>query len=221
LSKRRRPYLDAVDLEILLRIPATATALLDAGAGDGRRALHIVVQSGLRQTVLVEPSSGMRALIPPGCEVWDAKIEALPDTSRQFDVVLCLWNVLGHVLNGALRVAALKNLARLCSSRGLIFLDVLHRYNVAECGASTVLQRLFRDMLFPADHNGDVPVRWQAGGHEVQARGHVFTIGEMAGLFRQADLTVEERIVLDYRTGQHRRWPAFGNLLYVLRPEIR
>lgn len=161
----------------------------------------------------------MRALIPPGCEVWDTKIEALPDTGRRFDVVLCLWNVLGHEPSGELRVAALKNLARLCSVGGSIFLDVLHRYNVAECGASTVLRRLFRDMLFPADHNGDVPVRWRYSGHDVETRGHVFTTSEMAGLFSQAGLAVTERIVLDYRTGQRRRWPAFGNLLYVLRPE--
>src|SRR6266700_4979618 len=120
LSQRRSAYLNAVDAEILRRIPAAAS-LLDAGAGDGRRALQIAGQAGVSEIVLVEPSSGMRTLIPPEHEVWVASIETLPATHRQFDAILCLWNVLGHVPNGALRVAALKNLARLCSSKGWIF----------------------------------------------------------------------------------------------------
>ncbi len=218
LSQRRSAYLTAVDEEILRHIPAAAASLLDVGAGDGHRALQIAAEAGIHQIVLVEPSFGMRALIPAGWEVWDSRIETLPDTGRQFDAVLCLWNVLGHVPSGELRVTALKNLARSCTSQGLIFLDVLHRYNAAECGALTVLQRLLRDMFLPAEGNGEVPLKWQTGGREVITQGHVFTTGEMAKLFRGAGLTVAERIVLDYRTGQPRRWPATGNLLYVLRP---
>lgn len=218
LSQRRGAYLNAVDAEILRRISATATSLLDVGAGDGHRALQIAGHAGISEIVLAEPSSGMRALIPPGCEVWDTRIEAFPDTGRQFDAILCLWNVLGHVPCSEQRVTALRNLARFCSSKGSIFLDVLHRYNVAECGARRVLQRLLRDTFLPAEGNGDVPVRWQAGGREVETQGHVFTTAEMAGLFRQAGLAVVERIVLDYRTGQRKRWPVLGNLLYVLQP---
>jgi 2-polyprenyl-3-methyl-5-hydroxy-6-metoxy-1,4-benzoquinol methylase len=218
LSQRRRAYLNAVDAEILRRLPAAATSLLDVGAGDGHRALQIARRAGIREVVLMEPSSGMRALIPEGCEVWNTRIEALSDFSSRFDAVLCLWNVLGHVPSAEQRVAALKNLARLCSGRGSIFLDVLHRYNVAECGVGTVLQRVLRDTFLPEEQNGDVPVTWRSGEHEVETQGHVFTTDEMAGLFRQAGLAVKERIVLNYRTGQRRRLPIAGNLLYILRP---
>jgi 2-polyprenyl-3-methyl-5-hydroxy-6-metoxy-1,4-benzoquinol methylase len=157
----------------------------------------------------------MRGLIPSGSEVWDARVEALPETGRRFDVVLCLWNVLGHVPSRELRVVALRNLMRVCSAGGLIFLDVLNRYNVAECGVGVVLRRLL------SSQNGDVPVKWRTGACEVETRGHVFTPREMAGLFGEAGLTVVERVVLNYATGRRSAWSFAGNLLYALRTEAR
>ncbi len=215
LSARRRAYLDAVDAEILQRVPGGAISLMDVGAGDGRRALRIAQRAGISRVVLVEPSEGMRGLIPAGSEVWDARAEALPDEGRQFDVVLCLWNVLGHVPGRELRMAALENLGRACSPSGLMFLDVINRYNVAECGVGVVARRLF------SAHDGDVPVKWEMDTSDVETRGHVFGAKEMEGLFREAGLVKAERIVLSYETGQRKSWALAGNLLYVLRAAQR
>ena len=212
LSARRRAYLDAVDAEILRLVPKPAYSLIDVGAGDGRRALQIAASAHLSRVVLVEPSAGMRELIPAGVEVWADRMEALPDRRMTFDVVMCLWNVLGHVPTPELRVLALRNLKRLCAPGGLIFLDVLNRYNVAECGVRVVLLR-----LVSPGWNGDVPVKWRTEAGEVETRGHVFTRGEMEGLFRKSGLSVVERRVLDYRTGRKRAWAVGGNFFYVLR----
>ena len=214
LSQVRAAYLNAVDAEILQRI-GEAKSLIDVGAGDGRRALQIAQSAGITSVVLVEPSAGMRELIPADSEVWDTRIEALAASGRRFDVVLCLWNVLGHVPT-ELRLAALKNLANLCSESGGIFLDVINRYNLAECGCEVVLRRLFRDVTSSTD--GDVPVRWRVGSEEVSTKGHVFTPREMKGLLRTSGLTATERVVLDYRTGRRGAWTWSGNLLYMLRP---
>lgn len=218
LSERRRAYLDAVDRQIVSRIPKQAKSMLDVGAGDGRRALQIAEVSDLREVVLAEPSSAMRALIPSGYETWDAGMEALP-TGRTFDVVLCLWNVLGHVPSEQ-RVNGLKNLARLCTDGGVIFLDVLNRYNIKECGLLTVAGRWLYDTLVPSEDNGDVNVTWNTYGKIVHAHGHVFAAREMDRLFEKAGLAAVERIVLDYRNGQRRRWMTSGNPLYILRPKI-
>ena len=209
LSRKRRAYLDAVDAAILRRVPSGATSLLDIGAGDGRRALRITERAGISRVVLAEPSAGMRGLIPPGVEVWDARMEALPESVVKFDVVLCLWNVVGHVPSRELRVAGLQNLRRVCS--GLIFLDVLHRYNVAECGGGVVLRRLF------SSESGDVLVRWETPEGDVETWGHVFSAGEIEGMIREAGLTVVERVILNYRTGRRSGWVGGGNLFYVLR----
>ena len=211
LSERRRAYLDAVDAEILQRVPQDAQSLIDVGAGDGRRALQIAARAKIPQVVLVEPSAGMRALIPPGNEVWDDPMEALPESPPKFDVVLCLWNVLGHVRSRELRVAGLKHLGRVCS--GLIFLDVINRYNVAECGVGVVLRR------FLSSENGDVLVRWETSQGDVETWSHVFAAAETQGMFREAGLRVVERVVLNYRTGGRSGWFGGGNLLYVLRAD--
>ena len=216
LSERRRAYLDAVDTQIINRIPKHAKSLLDVGAGDGRRALRIAEAAGIREVALAEPSSGMRALIPSAYQPWDASMEALPG-GRAFDVVLCLWNVLGHVPREH-RVAGLRNLARLCTDGGVIFLDVLNRYNVAECGLFTVMGRRVRDTLLPSRHNGDVRVKWIVDGRAVETQGHTFTVEEVNGLLERAGLSALERVVLDYRTGRRQSRLSAGNLFYVLRP---
>lgn len=208
-AAKRQAYLDAVDAEILQRIPAGSASLLDVGAGDGRRGSQIAKRAGISRLVLTEPSLGMCKLIPPGPEVWNARMETLPDSASKFDLVLCLWNVLGHVASRELRVEGLKNLGRNCSANGLIFLDVVNRYNVAECGLGIVLKRI----LWSRER--DVLVRWQTSEGNVETWGHVFTEGEVEELVREAGLKVVERIALHYRTGQRvRRWR--GNLLYVL-----
>jgi hypothetical protein len=187
LSQRRRAYLDAVDSEILRRLPSGAASLIDVGAGDGRRALQIAQQAGVPRVVLVEPSDGMRGLIPAGSDVWNERMEALRDAGPGFDVVL----------------------------GGLIFLDVLNRYNLAECGVGVVLRRLL------SSHNGDVPVKWRIGGDEVNTQGYVFSANEMDKLLRDAGLRVVAREVLNYRTGRREPWSVAGNLLYVLRSDDR
>ena len=216
LSERRRAYLDAVEALVISRVPKHAKSLLDVGAGDGCRALKIAEAVGIREVVLAEPSPGMRALIPSAYETWDADMEALP-SGRKFDVVLCLWNVLGHVPTEH-RVNGLKNLARLCTDGGVIFLDVLNRYNIAECGPLTVIGRRLRDTLLPSKRNGDVDVKWIVDGRAVQTDGHTFTAEEMNGLSERAGLSAIERVVLNYRTGERQSRLSAGSFFYVLRP---
>ena len=212
ISRKRRAYLDAVDEEILRRMPVGASSLIDVGAGDGRRGLRIAERAGIVRVVLVEPSTRMRELIPAGVEVRRARMETLPDSPSEFDIVLCLWNVLGHVPSRELRVAGLRKLGGLCSRGGLIFLDVLNRYNVAECGIGVVLRRFMSPL-----QDGDVAVKWRTGAGEVKTQGHVFTGREMEGLFRDAELTLIERTVLNYCTGRPETQAMKGNFFYVLR----
>jgi hypothetical protein len=93
----------------------------------------------------------------------------------------------------------------------LIFLDVINRYNVAECGAGVVVRWLL------SSGDGNVLVRWWTDAGGVETVGHVFSAKEMTSLLREAGLEVVERIVLNYRTGRREAWAVAGNLLYVLR----
>ena len=54
--------------------------------------------------------------------------EDLPANER-FDVITCLWNVLGSVVDSDRRLRALKKMGSLLTEHGRLFVDVNNRYN--------------------------------------------------------------------------------------------
>jgi SAM-dependent methyltransferase len=221
ISAGRRRYLRSVEDLIVSRIPAGSRRMLDVGAGDGRRAQRIFELARLAEVILLEPSVAMAESIPEARR-WAIRAEDLgraarEKTGRGFDVITCLWNVLGHVRPEAARIELLRRLAQMLAADGRLFLDVNHRYNVSAYGLTKTLARWIYDRLRPAERNGDVVVRWQVGKRRCATYGHVFTNVELRRLAAAADLAVEERLVVDYGTGQIRRFACEGNLLYALR----
>lgn len=212
LSAFRRAYLDQVEQQIISVFPKNAQALLDVGAGDGSRSQRIAQARGVSRLVLVEPSAAMRGPAIPGAEIWSMRAEDLHTIDSQFDVITCLWNVLGHIHPAVSRAGVLRQFARLLSPGGLIFIDVNHRYNAAEYGVMPTILRVLRDRIRPDESNGDVEAVWNG----CVTRGHVFTDREFRALAQNAGLEVRKRVVIHYRTGQLQRRSYLGNLLYVL-----
>ena len=218
-SKRRSPYLRSVEEQIALRIPLGAQYLLDIGSGDGSRAVRIASAAGISRVTLLEPSAKMSGETPAGCEVWRSRAEELNAgaVAERFNVITCLWNVLGHIAGFDVRVRALSAAGQLLSPSGLVFVDVIHRYNVRSYGATMTAARWLGDRIAPGDSNGDVKAHWQTAAGDISTYGHVFTDREMRGLASVAGLQHVERIVIDYETGAIRRASWAGNLLYVFR----
>ena len=216
ISDERRAYLDAVERLIIAEIPAGSRSLLDVGAGDGARAERIARAAGLRDVVLVEPSAGMRAQCPPHATIWAMRAEHLRERAGSFDVITCLWNVLGHVFPAQARAEALRQFARLAAPNGRIFIDVNHRYNARHYGAIKTLLRFAGDLGARAGAHGDVQVAWDIAGCHSVSTGHVFTHAEFAALARGAGLRIVRRFVVDYASGALRRWSWEGHLIYAL-----
>lgn len=218
-SHRRAAYLRNVEANILSRMPVEASSILDIGAGDGSRALRIAAAAKIRRIVLLEPSSRMSAEPPGGSEVWQTRAEDLDVSAipERFDLITCLWNVLGHIPGADKRARALHNAAQMLSPCGSMFIDVIHRYNVLSYGALMTAGRWIRDHIFPSDGNGDVTAHWSTAGGVISTYGHVFTDREMRRLAHAAGLQCEERIVIDYETGGIRQASWMGNLLYRFR----
>jgi SAM-dependent methyltransferase len=218
LAEERRAYLKAVERLIAAEIPAGSRTLLDVGAGDGARARRIAEAAGLRDLVLLEPSPAMRSYCPLEATFWAMRAEDLGRQAGSFDVITCLWNVLGHIFPSAARVEVMRQFGRLASASGRIFIDVNHRYNARHYGAVATAVRLLRDRISPGEGNGDVTVTWHVGGQHCATTGHVFTQREFERLAQSAGLRVEKRFFVDYASGVTRRRSWEGNLLYVLRP---
>ena len=220
IAERRGLYLDSIDRLITPFIPEGSRSLLDIGAGDGRRGLRLAAARDIHTVVLVEPSAGMRAGHPrgrSGVESLPLRAEDLHQLEPGFDVIVCLWNVLGHVATRAARIEVLRQCGRLLAPRGRIFIDLSHRYNARHYGLAKTAARSIGDFLWPRETRGDVVVVWHDGPEPIRTFGHVFTGLEVSGMCRAAGLAVERRFVVDYATGREQRHTSQGHLLYVLR----
>ena len=219
LSARRKAYLEAVEREIVRRIPQGANSLLDIGAGDSTRAVRIGASAGIGCIIAVEPSSGMSAAASGAIEIWPIRAEDLDPAhiNQRFDVVTCLWNVLGHIPGTKKRIRTLRAVARLLAPQGTFFVDVTHRYNMRSYGVLLTSARWLHDLLAPSESSGDVQASWNLDGTSVNAYGHVFTHREIVRLIYMSELEIQDRIVIDYDDGTIRHSACKGNLLYVLR----
>ena len=215
IAEKRKSYLDSIDRLVVSGIPLGSRSMLDVGAGDGRRARRIAHARDIAELVLVEPSVAMQC---PGPKSLTIRAEELHAVEAEFDVITCLWNVLGHVFPSAGRLEVLRQFARLASPCGRIFIDVHHRYNVRQYGAIPTALRFLRDRLRWNETNGDVEVAWDVENVRCTTRGHVFTHREFRSFAKLAGLNIANRFVVDYATGECRRWSIEGHLLYVLTP---
>jgi len=215
-AKGRSAYLDAVDRLILDSAPLPAARLLDVGAGDGVRGMRLARKLGAEWVVLCEPSHAMAEScrrLEPGA-VWACEAQDLPATDDRFDVVLCLWNVLGHLPGRAARLAALGSIRDRLQPGGCLFLDVNNRHNSSAYGWWKVLGRRIIDALAPDERRGDAVFEWKVGQRSFPAAGHLFTPAEIEDLIARSGLNIWRRLAVNYVTGEYSTSPFRGQLVY-------
>jgi SAM-dependent methyltransferase len=218
LREQRRPFLDRIDQLVLSEMPPDSRTMLDVGSGDGSRARRIARARAIAELVLLEPSRAMQGHGPADAKMWTMRAEELHSVQATFDVITCLWNVVGHIFPSKTRIEVLRQFSRLVSQRGRIFIDVNHRYNARHYGPLPTALRWLRDQVSWDEKNGDVMVAWDVEETRCTTAGHVFTNREFRTLALAAGLSIEKMFVVDYATGVLRRRSWQGNLLYVLRP---
>jgi len=217
-SSRYRNYLNAVDQLIIDRISPGAR-LLDLGSGDGRRLHKIASQHQLTDVVAIEPSAEMAALCRkttgfPVHQLFGDELDRLADSG--FSAVTVLWNVFGHMADSAVRLKTLGLLKAKLAPDGSILLDVNNRHNRLAYGRWNVRKRRMLDAVAFNEKRGDVHYQWKIGSESVPSSGHLFTPGEMAGLFQSSGLRVVERLSVNYATGAISTSPFDGQLFFRL-----
>jgi SAM-dependent methyltransferase len=217
-SREKAVYLEAIDQIVIRNIPANAHSLLDVGSGDGIRAAEIARQKNIKALVLSEPSSAMVDLCNkiPNCEVWHLSAEDLPKTDRRFDVITCLWNVLGHISNQEKRLIALKKMHDLINPEGVIFIDINNRYNAGSYGWGEIIKRIGYDTIFPHNNKVDAVYELKIEDKIITGRGHLFTPQEITNLLQRAGLQIKHRYIVDYKTGKSMSFVLCGQLLFEI-----
>lgn len=215
----RSAYIEAVDAFVHAHAPAGSRSLLDVGAGDGVRGMALARRLGIDRTVLCDASAEMavRCAALGATEVWTCRGEDMPVDGEPFDLVICLWNVLGHVTPPSARVEALTRMRRLLAPQGRLFLDVNNRHNAAAYGALRVIGRVMLDAVLPDERRGDTSFEWEVAGRRLPARGHLFTLREVESLARLAGLSMVRRVAIDYRSGAVSPWFFRGQLVFEMR----
>lgn len=194
--------------------------ILDVGCGDGMRALKVFSeyksdivgldsclemcekanQNGIKNVLyenIISPSENMMSRFQ-GC----------------FGTILCLWNVLGHIIHLEDRERAVRNMSELLTTRGILFVDVNNRLNMDQYG------------FFHSMRNGILGIFQKKKGifmlpiNNLITQVYLSTRGEFIDLLNSGGLCVERVIYINYRDGVVVNNPLHGQMLAVCRKRL-
>lgn len=147
-------------------------------------------------------------------DVADLSSEVAGQHTGRFGTVLCLWNVLGHIVQLEDRERAVKNISKLLCDGGLLFIDVNNRLNVSQYGVFRVLKNLASVLLRQKGGLFSLPV------HDSVSHVYLSNKWELSDLLNQNGFVVEEMLYVHYQKGTLERSWTKGQILAICRKNI-
>jgi 2-polyprenyl-3-methyl-5-hydroxy-6-metoxy-1,4-benzoquinol methylase len=220
-SKKREAYLERINKLIIESKHVKKKNMLDVGCGDGLRGFKLFRQMEFKSVDFIDSSKEMVKLCRQNTKMNAQKVDITSKniwkTNKKYDAITCLWNVLGHVPTHTKRLQALKNMRKLLEKNGNVFLDVSNRFNVNHYGINAVMKNIQKDLLKPAEKNGDLQYSIEIRkGVKIRTFSHFFSPFEMEQLIADAGLKIESVYYIDYATGKVLKNFFGGQLFYIL-----
>lgn len=221
-SKKRKKYLNAID-DLIKKHIYKPTRVLDVGAGDGVRGKKVFKEINGKLLIQIDSSERMFKEIELENGVKKIKMDissksAISELNTNFDLVLCLWNVFGHISTSKKRKQALVNIHKLIKPGGLLILDVSNAYNIRQYGLITVLKNIFHNIVNrESGVDATYPINMSTSSC-FYTKSHFFTEGELISLFKSVGFRVVQKYYVDYNTGKLVVSQYLGQLLFVLSP---
>jgi len=142
ISFKKLRYLLAVEKFVLTRVvEVDAKNLLDVGSGDGKRLARILEQHQFEIVTAVEPSVNMFRKLEElnlKIEIQNSTIENFK-TEKKYDLILCLWNVIGHTDDLDKFLLQLRTFLK---PGGTVIIDFNNKFNIKQYGLINVLMNL-------------------------------------------------------------------------------
>lgn len=213
IKGQRRAYLDKVDSMIINDFYKRSKRILDIGAGDGSRGLKIFKGVEAEAICLVEESNEMIKEIEKlkGVDIFIGSIQQF-HSQDEFDLILCLWNVLGHIDTFPNRVSVLRLLKGFLSANGTIVIDFNNRYNYRQYGVFPVLRNMVRSFFMKESGWFDLKNK---NGEQSQV--YIHSYFEIKNIIAQAGLRVEFLGIIDYGNGKIQNNLFQGQYLFYLK----
>ena len=193
--RKRFLYLNAVDsyISTLKKNPS----LLDLGAGNGERTNRIAKKMNAQVTTVDIAVSSYESCKKNSFVSYQENIESFC-IKNTFDIITCLWSVMGYVNT----YNTLKNVKSMLATDGVFFFDVNVRYNIAEYGLYNCARNLLSDFFVRSSG-------FEIGGCKV----YLFNYWELDGILKKIGFKYK-KIYLNYSTGK-RTCVFMGQLLYI------
>jgi len=214
ISRKRLNFLDAIDQYVIDRA-GNVSNYLDIGAGDGSRSMNIANAISPEHITLIEPSPEIASGIIPNDKL-EVIISDISDfrSGMKYELITCLWNVLGHVGDLEERRIFFQCCKELLAPNGRLILDVNNRYNVSVYGNKDVMENLTNDLeQKPGAGYFDL------GDSESVTQVYIHAPLEIENLALDVGLHVSELRYIDYETGKFRDTFFEGQLFYVIEHE--
>lgn len=215
LRSERVEYMNTIDSCIVDNFEKGP--VLDIGCGDGLRSLQLknkmnVDFVGLDSCVEMckrAKKNGVQATIKENIECLSEK--TINQYNGHFGAILCLWNVLGHILDLEDRRKAIKNMAALLEFDGMLFIDVNNRFNVVQYGIHNVLKNVVSGIvrknrgIFSISINSEI------------SKVYIASKDELYNLLIEGGFIVERLLYVNYQNGIIKKTQFKGQLFAICR----
>ena len=212
--EKRKAYLNAIDKLVVERAAKIGVNnYLDIGSGDGRRAIKIAnsIDENIT-TYLLYDSDKMLMNCEPNASIKIINTSIFDfDVKERFDLITCLWNVIGHFPTKNHMLQFFKKISTLLTTNGVFMFDVNNRYNISHYGQVSVAQNMHDDYFKNEDAG------WFTIGEKPnQTKVYIHSPFDIYGYLNDANLELRRTCFLDYHTGELK--PIFfeGQLFYEL-----
>lgn len=220
-SSSKKEYLNSID-NIITNLHFKPTGIVDLGAGDGRRSLKLAKALNVENIILVDncPEMFSEAIHTENIKKIDDDISDnnfYLRMDKKFDLILCLWNVLGHIETEENRMSVIKNISKIITDDGVCFLDINNRYNVKQYGINNVLKNILSDIFLPNYKNGDFQFDFKKEFVNIRTKVHVFNPFEIDKYLKNNNLKIIDKKFIDYKTGRISSNIFSGQILYKIK----